>query len=183
MRTATDSKDSGAPAASLAARGVVALARLSAALSALLILAVLVIVTYAVFQRYVLETPLLWGDELLGYLLVAIVMLGAAEALRGNDHIAMDVFSARAGPRLDQWLKIWADLAVLAFAVVLGWSTWQSIRFAINFGSYSVGHIEIATWIPQVPMLVGSALLGLIALMRILRGLVPPVPPVPPVPR
>lgn len=179
MRTARDSQDSDAPAASLPARGVIALTKLSAALSALLILAVLVIVTYAVFQRYVLETPLLWGDELLGYLLVAIVMLGAAEALRGNDHIAMDVFSARAGPRLDRWLRIWADLAVLAFAVVLGWSTWQSIRFAIDFGSYSVGHIEIATWIPQVPMLVGSALLGLIALTRILQGLLSSAPSVP----
>ena len=173
MNSGTDSQDSEDPGASLAARGVVALVKLSAALSALLILAVLVVVSYAVFQRYVLETPLLWGDELLGYVLVAIVMLGAAEALRRNDHIAMDVFTARAGPKLEPWLRIWADLAVLGFAVVLGWSSWKSVRFAFDFGSYSVGHIEIATWIPQLPMLVGPLLLGLVALMRILRTLMP----------
>ena len=47
------------------------------------------------------------------------------------------------------------------------------MRFAFDFGSYSVGHIEIATWIPQLPMLVGPLLLGLVALMRILRTLMP----------
>jgi len=173
MNIGTARRDADDTAASLPARGIVFLVKLSAALSALLILVALSVIAYAVFQRYVMETPLLWGDELLGYFLVAIVMLGAAEALRLNDHIAMDVFSARAGPMLGRWLRVWADLAVLAFAVVLGWSSWKSVRFAIDFGSYSVGHIELATWIPQVPMVVGPALLGLMALTRILRNVMP----------
>jgi TRAP-type C4-dicarboxylate transport system permease small subunit len=122
---------------------------------------------YAIVQRYVLGTPLLWGDELIGYVLVAIVMLGAAEALRKGDHISMDLLTARAGRRLQRVLGVWSNLAVVAFSVVLGWSTWASIRFAIDFGSYAIGYIEIATWIPQLPMLLGSVLLGLAALARI----------------
>jgi C4-dicarboxylate transporter DctQ subunit len=157
-----------ARATSLPARGVVLLVRACAALSALLVLVMLAIVCYAVLQRYVLHTPLLWGDEVLGHLLVLFVMLGVADVLLGKGHIAMDVVSSRVGPRLGGWLALWADLAVLAFAAVLGWSTWKSVRFAYEFGSYTVGHIEIATWIPQLPVLAGSALLALVALARIL---------------
>ena len=39
--------------------------------------------------------PLTWGDEMLGYLLVATVMAGAAEALRRGDHIAIDLVTSR----------------------------------------------------------------------------------------
>ena len=140
-------------------------------LSAVLILMVLGVICYAIVQRYVLGTPLLWGDELIGYALVAIVMLGAAEALRRGDHIAMDLFSARAGARLGRALEAWSNLAVLAFSIVLGWSTWESIAFAIDFGSYAIGHIEIATWIPQVPMLAGALLLALTATLRLIQCL------------
>ena len=141
-------------------------------LSALLILLVLGVVSYAIVQRYVLQTPLLWADEFIGYVLVALVMIGAAEALRKGDHIAMNLFAANAGPKLRRALDVWSSLAIMIFAGVLGTSTWQSISFAIDFGSYAIGHIEIATWIPQVPMLVGSVLLGLTAFTQGLRAVV-----------
>lgn len=161
-----DKPEEAGEASSLFARLLLALSRIGGAVSALLIVVVLAVVTYAIFQRYVMHTPLLWGDELIGYLLVAIVMFGAADALRGNNHIAIDLLTRRAGPKLGHVLRIWFDLAVFGFAVILGWSTWQSIEFAYQFGSYSPGYIEIATWVPQVPMLIGSVLLGLVALAR-----------------
>lgn len=138
-------------------------------LSTLLILLVFAIVAYAITQRYVLDTPLLWGDEFIGYTLVAIVMLGAAEALRRGDHISIDLLASRAGGALRTFLGALSNIAVIVFAVIIGWSAWESITFARAFGSYSVGYIEIETWIPQVPMLFGAALLILASLTRIIR--------------
>jgi len=155
-------------ASSFLTRLVTWLSRVGGAVSAVLVVLVLGIVTYAIFQRYVMQTPLLWGDELIGYLLVAIVMFGAADALRGNNHISIDLLTRRAGPKLAHLLRIWFDLAVFGFALILGWSTWQTIEFAYQFGSYSPGYIEIATWVPQVPMLIGSVLLALVALTRLI---------------
>jgi len=149
------------------------LVHLGGILSALLIVLALGIVTYSVFQRYVLNTPLLWGDEFIGYLLVAIVMLGAAEALRNGDHIGIDLLSGRAGPKLARFLTLWADVAVLGFSIILGWSSWKAIEFAMDFGEYSSGYIEIQTWIPQIPLLIGSTLLGIVALTRILEQMTP----------
>ena len=159
-------------AASLPARALYGLVWLCGAVSALLIVFILCIVTYAIIQRYVLGTPLLWGDEFIGYVLVAIVMLGTAEALRNGDHIAIDLLSSRTGPGLSRILALWSDLAVLAFATVLGWSSWIAIKFTYDFGEYSSGYIEVPTWIPQIPMLIGSILIGLVAITRLLERLI-----------
>ena len=79
-----------APAGPLG-RVVTALVRLGAMISVALILVTFAIVIVAIGRRYVLDQPLMWGDQLIGYLLVAIVMLGAAEALRRGDHIAIEI--------------------------------------------------------------------------------------------
>ncbi len=148
-------------------RPVAWVSRLAGALSTLTALMILVLVMYAVVQRYILNTPLKWGDEMLGYLLVAFVMMGAAEAYRHGDHIAIDLLSQRVGRRPRLLLDVFSDLCVIGFALVLGHSTWQSISFAISFGSYSPGYLEVATWIPQVPMMIGAVLLGLVAAARL----------------
>ena len=150
-------------------RIVTALVRLCGALSALLILVILAQITVAVVRRYLLDRPLQWNDEMIGYLLVAAVMLGAAEALRRGDHIAIDLLPARVGPRAKRGLQALSALSVIAFAAVVGVSIWDSIAFAISFGSYSVGYIEIQTWIPQIPVLIGCVLLALMALVRLLQ--------------
>ena len=161
-----------ASASSFGVRLVNWISWLSGALSSLLIFVTLTISVYAIFQRYIIDRPLLWGDELLGYLLVALVMFGAAEALRGNHHIAIDLLYSRTRSRARFALKMLSDAAVLAFAIILGVSTWDSISFAYGFGSYSPGYIEIGTWIPQVPMLIGCVLLGLVAATRVASGFI-----------
>lgn len=158
-------------ASSRPGRLVFGLVRLAGMLSSLMILVTLVIVIYAIFQRYVLGTPLLWGDELLGYILVAIIMLGVAEALRRNDHISIDLVTNRLGEPQRRLTRMWSDLSVMAFAIVLGWSTWDSILFAYDFGSYSSGYIEIATWIPQIPIMIGCLLLVLVTLTRLAESI------------
>lgn len=164
-------EEGAAPAAFLATRAVAGLSRVCAALGAATILLILGIVTWAVFQRYVLRSPVLGADEAIGYLLVATIMLGAAEALRRGDHVSIDILTQRAGPRAARWLAVWADLGVIGFALVLGISAWEAVSFARAFGSYSPGYLEMPMWIPQAPMLLGAALLGLVAAARILDRL------------
>ena len=154
-------------------RLVVTLVRLCGALSALTILWIFAQICIAVVFRYLLDKPLQWSDEMIGYLLVAAVMLGSAEALRRGDHIAIDLVTARLSPGLARLQIGFSHLCVMAFAAVVGVSIWDAISFAHAFGSYSVGYIEIQTWIPQVPVLVGSLLLGMMAglgLWQTIRG-------------
>ena len=143
-------------------------ARLAGLVSTLLIIVMLALVTYSIFQRYFLDTPLKWGDELLGYMLVAFVFLGAAEALRRGDHISIDLISDRLKGKTRRAFSMIHCLSIIAFALVVGISTWHSIGFAYDFGSYSPGYLEMPMWIPQIPMLIGSLLLALVGLGRLI---------------
>lgn len=140
-------------------------------ISALLILVVLAITIYAVVQRYLLRTPVLWAYETVGMLLVTLIMLGAAEAYRQGDHISIDLLTGGVTGWKRRLVEIWSDVAVLTLAVILFYSAWHAITFARRFGSYTSGHIEIQTWIPMVPLLFGAALLALIAASRLFARL------------
>jgi TRAP-type C4-dicarboxylate transport system permease small subunit len=155
-------------ASSLSARLLLAPAVLGGIASALMVLVILGLIAWAVAARYFLSRPLPWADDLSGMLLVAVVGLGMAEALRRGDHISIDVLSSRARGGLARLRDAWAALAVLVFAGVLLWSTWGQVKFAYDFGSYTPGEIEVQSWIPMLPLLFGWGLLALAALGRLL---------------
>lgn len=143
--------------------------RLGGVVSSVLILAAFTLVIYAIFQRYFLNTPLKWGDEMLGYLLVAIVMTGAAEAYRRGDQIAIDLLSARITGSWHRGVKVFSAVSVLVFSSILLISSDEVVRFSYSFGSYSPGYLEAPMWIPQSALIAGSALLGLAAVSRLVR--------------
>jgi TRAP-type transport system small permease protein len=69
--------------------------RLAAAISGLLIAAVLATVLVGVARRYVFGTPLVWGDELTTVLFLWAVFFTAAFAVPLADHVAFElVFDA-----------------------------------------------------------------------------------------
>lgn len=140
---------------------------LGGAVSAVLIVSMFAVTIYAIFMRYVVNKPLLWADEVTGWALVAIVMLGAAEAYRKGDHIAIDLLSSKATGVWQRAVGVISDLGVLGFALIVGISTWEAISFARMFGSYTSGSVVIETWIPQTPLLIGAVLLGLMAIVRL----------------
>lgn len=143
--------------------------RLGGIISTAMILVAFSLVIYAVFQRYFLNTPLKWGDELLGYLLVTIVMTGAAEAYRRGDQIAIDLISARLSGAFRRGAKVFSAVSVLTFSTILFISSDEVVRFSYGFGSYSPGYLEAPMWIPQSALIVGSVLLTLAAVARLLR--------------
>ena len=144
--------------------------RIAGVLSSLLIFVSFCLMIFAIFQRYFLNTPLKWGDEMLGYLLVAIVMSGVAEALRRGDHVAIDLLTPFFGTKIRALLTYLSYTAVLAFAVIFGISADEVVRFSYGFGSFSPGYLEAPMWIPQSTMIAGSVLLGLGALAGLVRS-------------
>ena len=164
------SQNKGAATASLFSRRIAApIVWLGGAISAVLIVVMFAVTIYAIFMRYAVNKPLLWADEVTGWALVAIVMLGAAEAYRRGDHISIDLFSSKVSGHGQKVVGLISDLAVLVFALIVGTSTWEAIHFARMFGSYTSGSVVIETWVPQVPLLVGSILLALMALVRLVE--------------
>jgi C4-dicarboxylate transporter, DctQ subunit len=155
------------------------LAMLGAAVSTLLVLVVLAITAVNVVARYGLASPIAGVDEATGFLVVVIVMLGAAEALRRDDHIRIDILHEHLGRPAIWWLDLLAHAGVLVFALFLLVMSCKTVAFSYAFGAYSSGYLELALWVPQSSLVIGALLLALVALARLVRQIVTPLEPSP----
>ncbi len=149
-------------------RWIGAVAWVAAAAGAGVVLLMMSVVGYSVVNRYLLGTPITWTDELSGYLVVALVMLGAAESLRRGDHISVDLITSRLGPRGRRMAEIWGNVTVLVVAAVLLISAVETIEYSVNFGIISEGYLEVPMWIPQSFLILGAGLLALVAAVNLL---------------
>lgn len=142
---------------------------LAAAAGAGVVLLMMSVVGYSVVNRYILGTPVTWTDELSGYLVVALVMLGAAETLRRGEHISIDLITSHLRQRGRRIADLWGNLMVLVVSVSLLISGKATIMYSLDYGILSEGYLEVPMWIPQSFLILGAALLSLVAVANVLR--------------
>jgi TRAP-type C4-dicarboxylate transport system permease small subunit len=128
-------------------------------LSAAALLASLATIAYSVIRRYVLGAPVAWTDELVGYLLVASVMLAAADALFDDEHIAVDIVTERLPPRGKRAVLLFGLAAVAATALLLLVEGLGMVQFSHLVGLRSNGYLAVPMWIPQSLVPIGALLL------------------------
>ena len=140
------------------------------ALAAASLLLSLCLIGWAVVMRYVFNAPPVWVDEVVGFLLVATVMLAAARTLRRGEHIAVDVLVDRLSPKARLWVRGWAALAVAAVAIVLIVNGWETAQLARMLGLVTEGNLEWPTWLLMLLMPIGGVLLLLAAIEAFWRA-------------
>ncbi|MFV2002850.1 MAG: TRAP transporter small permease [Paracoccaceae bacterium] len=149
-------------------RAIGYLALAASIVSAFLVVLTLAVTAFSVFCRYVLGRPVTWSDELSGFLVVAIVMLGAAEVLRQDEHVSVDILTDRTVGTKRRVLDFWSNLSVAIVAGILFASALNSVQFSLRIGVYSDGYLEAPLWIPQSVLMVGAGLLFVLAAARCL---------------
>ncbi len=103
------------------------------------IMSILVIdVLWQVFSRYVLSTPSSFTDELAGFLLIWIGLLGAAYVAGKNEHLAIDLLLQKLKGTKKRRLQLFINVIVGVFALfvmVFGGSWLVYTRFYLNVTS------------------------------------------------
>jgi C4-dicarboxylate transporter, DctQ subunit len=141
-----------------------ALARIGVALAAASLLGSMLLIGYSVVMRYFANHPIPWVDELAGYLLVASVMLAAADALFHGEHIRVDILVDRLSARGRHVAATIGLLAVLAAAALLAVEGADMVAFSRMVGLKSNGYLAVPMWIPQTLVPVGAVLMGMTAI-------------------
>ena len=139
-----------------------------AGIASCLVLIVFGVVSYSVFMRYVLGTPVTFSDELNGFVVVAMVALGAGEVLLRGEHFGVDLLTERAGPRTQWVVDLWGMVGVILVAAAVLYSAVLMVQFSYDFGIYSDGYLSVQMWIPQGFLLIGMVILILAAIARII---------------
>jgi TRAP-type C4-dicarboxylate transport system permease small subunit len=95
-------------------------------------------VLWQVFSRYVMNSPSSFTDEMAGYLLIWVSLLGAAYVTGTKEHLAIDILLQRSKPGRQYVLRIIIQSIILAFAstvLVIGGSWLVYTRFVLEVKS------------------------------------------------
>ena len=123
---------------------------------ALLMAAMVVIISAQVWYRFVLNDPLSWSEELGRYIFVWISFIGAAAAVRYQLHLGIDLLQKYLPPALYRYVVIVVNLITQIFLlVIIFWGF--KILGVIKFQTSPSMHIPMIY--PYLAVPVGSILM------------------------
>lgn len=124
-----------------------------------------VVMIYGVILRYVFTTGNAWSDELVRFVFIYVVMIGAAMAVRRNSHLQIDAITSHLGKKTQIYFSIGATVAGIVFLAILFDYSLNLCRMANNI---SPG-LEIKMSIPYAAMPIGEVLMILTSVEVILK--------------
>lgn len=145
-------------------------------LVAIFVIFLTVIVTQVVLRYFRIDV-LYFSEELVRYLLVWSVLIGATVVTARNSHVRVDILENALPPGMRRWLDIASSLVLIAFAVVLAWAGFELARRSGNMRAPMLG---ISMWIVYSVIPISAVLDALFLLARLgqlLRGQPPEILP------
>jgi TRAP-type C4-dicarboxylate transport system permease small subunit len=123
------------------------LGRVGAALASVALAVLIILITLQVICRRFLGAPIVFTDEVSGYLLVVVTFLGLGYAMQRGDHIQVAILTGRLSPPALRRLRIAWCLVGLAFTGLL---TVRLAQLAVD--SARLGTFSITSQIPLAPI-------------------------------
>lgn len=140
-----------------------------AAVAALLLLAMVALVTADIVLRNTLGTGFAWSNEVTEYALYIITLLTAPWLLRRGQHVRIDMMLVLVPPRLAWMMEAAADIIGLAASLVLLWYGTIMTAQSARLGSLTIKNLVFPEWWLLWPLPVCFALLALEFIFRFHR--------------
>ena len=110
-----------------------------------------IVLALQIFMRYVLNSPLIWSEELARYVFVWATFIGAGYGVRKKIHISVELFYGLMPRKLKLAVTIFTNtLCVLAFAYLIPWS-FVVLKDQVNIKS-SAMQISMSLVFAAVPL-------------------------------
>lgn len=137
------------------------LERVEELLIVLVLTAMVATIGAQVLARYVCAYPLAWTEELARFLFLWLVFLGASQAMRRHEHIAVGLVVDRLPLRLRQFVVVSLNGLIAAFLAVLTVQGWKVVQVVTPLKSIA---LQVTMAVVYLPLVVGGAVM----LVRIL---------------
>jgi len=133
-------------------------------------------ITFAnIVGRYMFLAPLPWAEEVLSFLIIWGVCLGASAVTFDRRHLAMDVLSDAFSPGVRRFIDLLTLAAVVGFSVFAAWQAWKIVRIMAGNGQVSIT-AEIPMTVPYFGFVVGFSMIAAAAIASAVIGRNEPPP-------
>ena len=86
-----------------------------------------------IIGRYIFSAPINLAEEVMLFLLVAVVFLGSSVVSWEGRQIRMDVFLHMLPATTRHWLEVLSDLVTIGVSLALVWFAWPVISMLVEF--------------------------------------------------
>ncbi|HET6621001.1 MAG TPA: TRAP transporter small permease [Dongiaceae bacterium] len=130
------------------------------------LLAIVAVVAWQVFGRYVLNDTPTWAEALALLLVLYVTMLGAAVGVRDAGHIGLDSMMAFLVPaRHRVWFEYASHVLVGTFGILMAW---HGGVLAATVMAYKIPILGLPEGMNHVPLVIAGGLIALFSLEHIL---------------
>jgi TRAP-type C4-dicarboxylate transport system permease small subunit len=134
-----------------------------------LILLLAIAINFAnIVGRYAFLAPLPWAEEVLSFLVIWGICLGASAVTYDRRHLAMDLFSDRFPPRIRVALDALTLVAMVGFCIFACIQAWQIVSIMARNGQVSIT-AGIPMTVPYAAFVVGFGLMAVAAVVVAVR--------------
>jgi TRAP-type mannitol/chloroaromatic compound transport system permease small subunit len=147
------------------------ISRAMAAVSSLALLLMTLFVGFEVASRYLFNKPTIWAWDINVQLMMLLVMLGLAETYRRDEHVRVDVLTARLSPRGRAVLDIVFAPLFFFVTVVIVWTGWDYFHQSWERGQTAPTIFAPPLWPIKFTLPLGGALLLLQGALKLVRDI------------
>jgi tripartite ATP-independent transporter DctM subunit len=134
--------------------------------AAVLLVVEVVLLLANVTGRYLLHSPIIWGDELASILFIWLSMLGAVIALRRGEHMRLTMFLAKMSPSRRVFAETLGNFIVMTFVLLL---VHPATEWAMDEWIITTPALGLPNAIPAAAIPVAAVLMLALAVTRLLE--------------
>lgn len=126
--------------------------------------AIVILTISQIFFRFVLDSPLIWSEELVRLLVVWMTFIGAAVICWDGRHLSVDVVFVRLPGKVRRALRIFNCTVALGFLSILVWYSIPLVGLTMNV---SIGAMDLPEATYRAPAMIGGGLMIVFIVLRI----------------
>lgn len=123
-----------------------------------------------VISRYVFGSPLMIGDEMGAYIVVAISFMGLAYTWKERGHVRIEFVVTRLPAKVREWLRLITLIMIAALDVVLVKASYDLIKYSALSGTRSGTWLRTPQQWPQMVLIIGTSLLLLQMIIELVKA-------------
>ncbi len=135
--------------------------------SGVTIIGIMLLVVYDVAARFLFSAPTPFASQFSAYAVVSIAFLGMAYTFKEKAHVRVTALISKLSQRTARVVRLVTLLLGLIFVIAMTMGGWELVERSLRLGFRAPDYVRVPTFIPQLAIPIGSALLGLVLLVEI----------------